>query len=151
MYNFYQCYFEPVLSLFSVVSIFAEMIFKLFCSFPATFINVILHFEPIPSLFSVISVVSAYAELISKLVLSLPTTFINVILHFGRALSLFSVVSVFVDMKFKLVFSFPATYINTALQSERKWKKLRKCWAEINKAFNMSQLWLKNFTCKLKR
>ena len=65
MYNFYQCYFEPVLSLFSVVSLFAEMIFKLVFSFPTTFIDVILHFVLVFCLFSV---ASAFAELISVVV-----------------------------------------------------------------------------------
>ena len=37
--------FEPVLSLFSVVSVFADMKFKLVFSFPATFINTALQSE----------------------------------------------------------------------------------------------------------
>ena len=48
--------FEPVLGLFSVVSLFADMIFKLVFSCTTTFINVILHFELALSLSSAVSV-----------------------------------------------------------------------------------------------
>ena len=79
-------YFVPILSLFSVVSVvsaFAELIFKLVFSLATTFINVILRFGHALSLFSVVSV---FAEMIFKLIFSFPTTFINVILCFEQDL-----------------------------------------------------------------
>ena len=117
----YECttFINVILSLFSAYSQQSHFLLRCFLNFffslSTTFINVILYFVPILSLFSVVSVVSAFAELIFKLVFSLATTFINVILRFGHALSLFSVVSVFAEMIFKLIFSFPTTFIDVIL------------------------------------
>ena len=73
----------PVLSLFSVVAAFAELIFKLVSSLATTFINVILRFGRALSLFSVVSV---FADMIFGLGFSFLSTFINVILCFEQDL-----------------------------------------------------------------
>ena len=107
----------PVLSSFSVVSVFAEMVFlnKLFLSYNFYYYNCV--FSACSQL--ILSCLSFFRDVFC-LKFSFPTTFIIVILCFEPVLSLFSVVSVFAEMIFKLVFSFPTTFIKNALHLERK-------------------------------